>query len=92
MKFPDGIRSLLMPLIETKDMLDVEYLSVGAPGVVPQMSRRQLEPGGGRGGEGWAAGGARTELVRWGKAPNSLRVGWRKRRDRAWCSSEEHPC
>lgn len=58
LKFPDAIRSLLMPLIETKDMLDVEYLSVRSLWDVPTDVQEATCTGGLKpGGEDWASGG-----------------------------------
>lgn len=81
LKLPDRSRSLLMPLLGTKDTLDVEYLSVRGLWDVPTDVQEAICTGGLEPwGEGWPAR-EHSEMVHWGKAPNSLSPGWRKRRE-----------
>lgn len=89
LKFPDSIRSLLMHLIKTKEVLDVEYLSVRGLWAVSRDVHGAACTDIWSSREGWAAGALAVVGVLAGGLC-SRGVGWRMKRDGVECSSQKH--
>lgn len=83
------VRSLLMRLIKTKDVLDVEHLSVRGLWAVSRDVQEAARTDIWSSREGWAAGALAVVGVLV-EGSCSRGVGWRMKRDGVECSSQEH--